>query len=100
MSKLNCPNCGAPLRHLTSGDICEYCGSSFPLSICQTVRSMSFQNYGASVSFQNYGASTCANLYSNWETQANLYSNAVNTIADYDKWRRFNIDAGAVFEWI
>ena len=32
MAVINCPNCGAPVRHLTGGDICEYCGSSFPLS--------------------------------------------------------------------
>ena len=31
MAVINCPNCGAPVRHLTGGDICEYCGTSFPL---------------------------------------------------------------------
>lgn len=23
----NCPNCGAPMRNLTGGRICEYCGT-------------------------------------------------------------------------
>lgn len=32
MAVINCPNCRAPVRHLTGGDICEYCGTTFCVS--------------------------------------------------------------------
>ena len=99
---INCPNCGAPVRHLTGGDICEYCGSTFPIPNCRTVPSFIFQNCEIPTrSSYHYGSVLeCSNIYSNSETQANLYSNAVNTITNYDKWKRFDLDAGVHFEWI
>lgn len=67
---INCPNCGAPLIHLTSGDICEYCGSSFLLS---TVRD---------------------------ERNEQFYNDVMKALSDYGEWRRDNIDTGVRFEWI
>lgn len=69
MAVINCPNCGAPLTHLTSGDICEYCGSSFPLS---TVRD---------------------------EQNERFYNDAMKGLSDYSEWRRVNIDTGVLFGW-
>ena len=67
---INCPNCGAPVRHLTGGDICEYCGTSFSLS---TVRD---------------------------ERNEQFYNNVMKALSDYGEWRRDNIDTGVRFEWI
>lgn len=67
---INCPNCGAPVRHLTDGDICEYCGSSFPLVIGRAERNERF------------------------------YNDVMKALSDYGEWRRNNIDTGVRFEWI
>ena len=60
---INCPNCGAPLTHLTSGDICEYCGTSF-------------------------GISLQLNVYADLELKGILYEQGMEALASYGEWRR------------
>ena len=41
----NCPNCGAPITHLTDRDICEYCGTTFSFQNCRDLPSTRFNDY-------------------------------------------------------
>ena len=84
MAVINCLNCGAPLTHLTSGDICEYCGSSFPFPECLTMQHQNF--YVPSIPAR-------INIYADGELVESRYvdpfKNAISTVQDYDAyWRR------------
>ena len=92
---INCPNCGAPLTHLTSEDVCEYCGSSFPFPECMTLPHQNFYVHGASSYTPYYATSAPAhiNIYADSELVESRYidpfENAINIMQDYDVyWRR------------
>lgn len=91
---INCPNCGAPLTHLTSGDICEYCGTSFPFSECLTMPHQNFYVHGASSYALCYAPSTPAqiNIYADGELVDSRYvdpfKNAISIMQAYDAYGR------------
>ena len=91
---INCPNCGAPLTHLTSGDVCEYCGTSFPFPECLTVAHQNFYMHEASAYMPFYSPSIPAqiNIYADGELVDSRYvdpfENAISMIQDYDAYGR------------
>ena len=90
---INCPNCGAPLTHLTSGDICEYCGTSFPFPRCQYI-DPNFCTCVPSTYTQIHSLNNkpYLNIYADGELVDRRYvdpfENAISMMQDYDAYGR------------